>query len=120
MPRPISKQRLYSMTSAHAKKAIKRLVELMDDDNSNVALGACKTILNKTIPDIKNIEVTNVPILNHLTTNQKQKAIKEQPIKHTTLTNEQKKERAELLLALAQSELKIGNYRDREIINDTL
>jgi hypothetical protein len=57
MSKPISKQSLYSMTSARAKKAIRRLEELMESENESVALGACKTILNKTLPDIKTIEV---------------------------------------------------------------
>lgn len=60
MSKPVSKQSLYSMTSAKAKKAIKRLGELIDSNNDSVALGACKTILNKTLPDIKTIEVERI------------------------------------------------------------
>lgn len=60
MSKPTSKQALYSMTSAKAKKAIKRLGELIDSKNESVALGACKTILNKTLPDIKTLELERV------------------------------------------------------------
>ncbi len=54
--RPIGKQALFSMASAHATKAIKRLVELMDSDNENVAVSASKAILAKCLPDLKATE----------------------------------------------------------------
>jgi len=51
--KPVSKQTLYQIASRHSRKAIDRIVELMDSKNENVALGACKTLLNKSIPDLK-------------------------------------------------------------------
>jgi uncharacterized protein YwgA len=60
MTKPISKQALYSMTSSHAKKAIERIVELMDSENESVALGACKVLLNKTLPDFKSVETASI------------------------------------------------------------
>lgn len=54
---PISRQTLYQVASIHSKAAIARLAELMNSSNENVALGACKIILNKVIPDLKSESV---------------------------------------------------------------
>lgn len=59
--KPVSKQALYQMVSRHAGAAINRLVELTKSQNDNVALGACRVLLNKTIPDIKSIEFVGDP-----------------------------------------------------------
>ena len=53
----IGRSTLYSVISAHSKPAILRLVELMSSKNENVALGASKAILSKTIPDLKVTEL---------------------------------------------------------------
>ena len=51
--KPQSKQTLYQIASRHSKTAINRLVELMYSKNESVALGACKVLLNKSIPDLR-------------------------------------------------------------------
>ena len=57
--KPMSKQSLYSKVSSYSPKIINRLVELVDSSNESVALGACKALLNKSIPDLKAIGVFN-------------------------------------------------------------
>ena len=52
----VSKQTLYQLASLHSRAAITRLVQLMDSSNESVALGACKILLSKTIPDLKSID----------------------------------------------------------------
>jgi hypothetical protein len=54
--KPVSKQTLYQIASRHSRAAIERLVELMNSTNENVALGAAKVLLQKTIPDLKHEE----------------------------------------------------------------
>jgi len=54
----ISRQQLYSVVSAHSKEAIRRLVQLMNSKNENVALGASKALLSKALPDLKAQELT--------------------------------------------------------------
>lgn len=43
-----------------------RLMELTQSKNENVALGACKVLLNKTLPDIKSVEVTQSSVMDSL------------------------------------------------------
>lgn len=64
--KPTSKQALYSSISSHAKEVIMRLMELTQSKNENVALGACKVLLNKTLPDIKSVEVTQSSVMDSL------------------------------------------------------
>lgn len=64
--KPLSKQTLYQIASRHSRSAINKLVELMDSNNENVALGACKVLLNKTIPDLKKEEVQSEVNINNL------------------------------------------------------
>jgi hypothetical protein len=59
--KPVSKQALYSMVSSRAKGVILRLIELTKSQNESVALGACKTLLNKTLPDIRTIAFEQIP-----------------------------------------------------------
>lgn len=58
MNKPISKQANYSMISCRSKELILRTIELTKSSNENVALGACKVLLNKIIPDLKSQEIT--------------------------------------------------------------
>lgn len=53
MDKPLSKQSLYSMVSCKSKVLIYKLFELSQSENENIALGACKVLLNKTIPDLR-------------------------------------------------------------------
>lgn len=55
--KPESKQTLYQLASLHSRAAIKRLAELIESNNENVALGACKALLNKVIPDLKSEKI---------------------------------------------------------------
>lgn len=50
---------LYAEAAKHAPRAIEVLVDLMNNgDNDNVRMGAAKVILQKSIPDLKAIEVS--------------------------------------------------------------
>lgn len=69
--KPVSKQALYSMVSSHAKTVINRLITLSESKNENVALGACKILLNKTLPDIRTLEVNQIPKIEELITEDK-------------------------------------------------
>jgi hypothetical protein len=64
MSKSVSKQFLYSLTSVHAKKAIERVAQLIESDNETVALGACKLLLNKTLPDIKTLELQRIEAID--------------------------------------------------------
>jgi hypothetical protein len=64
MSKPISKQALYSMISSKAKDVIDRLFELTNSYNENVALGACKVLIGKTLPDVSSIKPTNVDVID--------------------------------------------------------
>lgn len=53
MSKPIGKQALFSMVSAQAKPIVQKLIELTKSKNENIALGACKVLINKILPDLK-------------------------------------------------------------------
>ncbi len=53
----ISRDEIYARLAQHVPKAIATLVSLLDSPNANVRLGAANQILNKTIPDLKSVEV---------------------------------------------------------------
>ena len=55
--KPISKQAMYSKIASHSDEIIDRLLELAKSSNDNVALGACKTLLGKALPDMKTVEL---------------------------------------------------------------
>ena len=55
--KPLSRQTLYQIISRHSRAAVEQLVKLMYSANENVSLGACKTLLNKTIPDLERQEL---------------------------------------------------------------
>lgn len=64
MSKPVSKQALYSMISSQAKEVIERVAELTKSDNESVALGACKLLLNKALPDLKGLELERVEVID--------------------------------------------------------
>lgn len=64
MSKPVSKQALYSMISSRAKEVIERVAELTKSDNESVALGACKLLLNKALPDLKGLEIERVEAID--------------------------------------------------------
>jgi hypothetical protein len=51
--KPVNKQALYQIASGYSKEVIVRLHELTQSKNENVALGACKALLDKALPDIR-------------------------------------------------------------------
>ena len=53
-----SREMLYSEAASLAPKALKVVEELLSHKNENVRLGAAKTVLAKTIPDLKSSEDT--------------------------------------------------------------
>lgn len=122
--KPTSKQALYSSLSCYADDIIARLVKLSKSKNENVALGACKVMLNKTIPDIKSVKVTQSTILDHLIASKQSKVIDEKPKTEdeidARLTPEQLIEKGKYLIDLGQVELGIGKYTEWEIVNDVL
>jgi len=79
-PKPTSKQALYSMISSHAPSIVARLVKLSQSKNENVALGACKLLLNKTLPDIKSVEIVQSSILDTLIQSELDKSTPQQNI----------------------------------------
>ncbi len=50
---PVNKQKLYQIASGYSKEMLLRLYELSQSKNENVSLGACKALLNKSLPDLK-------------------------------------------------------------------
>lgn len=71
----MSKQSLYSMVSSRSKKVISRLFDLTQSNNENVALGACKVLLNKILPDLNAINVNKEMI--HFVINERMENINE-------------------------------------------
>jgi len=53
--RPVipNKGSIYNAIAKERKKIINRLFELMNDSNTNVALGAAKCLAGKIVPDLK-------------------------------------------------------------------
>lgn len=116
--KPTSKQALYSSISSHAKEVIVRLVELSKSKNENVALGACKTLLNKTLPDVKSVEVTQSNMLDNLISEENDRF---KPIKNTTepsletMTPEEKQTYAMELIEIGQTLMGQGKYGKKPI-----
>lgn len=56
---PISKQAAYNKTSSYFMEAMDKVVQVMrTSKNDNAVLGACNTIIDKVLPDIKANELT--------------------------------------------------------------
>jgi len=114
--KPTSKQALYSSISSYADDVIQRLVELSKSKNENVALGACKTLLNKTLPDVKSVEVTQSTVLDNLISDELDRF---KPVKKdsdtipTSMTEDEKQAYALELIELGQGLLGQGRYGKR-------
>ena len=114
--KPTSKQALYSSISSYADEVIQRLVELTNSKNENVALGACKTLLNKTVPDVKSVELTQSNILDNLISEELDRF---KPAKNTTEssfdTMDEKQKYAQELIEMGEGLLGRGKYGKRKI-----
>ena len=116
--KPTSKQALYSSISSYADEVIQQLVELSRSKNENVALGACKTLLNKTLPDVKSVEVTQSNILDNLISEELDRF---KPTKTgsntllTSMTEDEKQAYALELIELGHGLLGEGRYGKRQI-----
>lgn len=118
--KPTSKQALYSSISSYADEVIQRLVELSKSKNENVALGACKTLLNKTLPDVKSVEVTQSNVLDNLISEELDRfkpAKTDSKSSLSSMTEEQKKAYAHELIEIGETLLGIGRYAPRDIKN---
>ena len=116
--KPTSKQALYSSISSYADEVIQRLVELTKSKNENVALGACKTLLNKTLPDVKSVEVTQSNILDNLISEELDRfkpTKKATESSFDTLTTDEKQKYAQELIEMGEGLLGRGRYGKREI-----
>lgn len=116
--KPTSKQALYSSISSYADEVIQRLVELSKSKNENVALGACKTLLNKTLPDVKSVEVTQSNILDNLISEELDRFKPTKTVSDTALTSmtaEEKQLYALELIELGQGLLGQGRYGKRKV-----
>jgi hypothetical protein len=115
--KPTSKQALYSSISSYSNEVIQRLVELSKSKNENVALGACKTLLNKTLPDVKSVEVTQSNILDNLISEEIDRF---KPVKNATessfdtLTPDEKQKYAQELIEIGETLLGVGRYSTRK------
>lgn len=118
--KPTSKQALYSSISSYADEVIQRLVELTKSKNENVALGACKTLLNKTLPDVKSVEVTQSNILDNLISEESDRFKPAKTISEpsfSSMTEEQKKAYAHELIEIGETLLGIGRYAPKDVKN---
>ncbi|GEM_PF-1674421 len=116
--KPTSKQALYSSISSYASEVIQRLVQLSKSKNENVALGACKTLLNKTLPDVRSVEVTQSSVLDALISEELGRHEPSKPIEHLALsdmTSAQKQLYAQELIEIGQALIGKGRYGKREI-----
>lgn len=112
--KPTSKQALYSSISSHAKDVIVRLVELTQSKNENVALGACRVLLNKTFPDIKSVEVTQSSVMDSLISEeigrrQPQSQV-ENELDFDSMTQEEKTRFAQEFIEIGETLLGQGRY----------
>lgn len=112
--KPTSKQALYSSISSYAKDVIVRLVELTQSKNENVALGACKVLLNKTLPDIKSVEVTQSSVMDSLISEeigrrQPQSQDNDEP-DFNSMTQDEKQRFAEEFIEIGEVLLGKGQY----------
>jgi len=57
-PSTPNRQGLYAKTAKHAEAAIDTLVELLQSTNENIRLGAAKALLDKCLPDVKAVDLT--------------------------------------------------------------
>lgn len=111
--KPTSKQALYSMISTHAPSIVARLVKLSQSKNENVALGACKLLLNKTLPDIKSVEIVQSSILDTLIQSELDKST---PPKVTLqqrmdeMSDEEVKAYGERMIRAGQALARTGDY----------
>lgn len=110
--KPTSKQALYSSISCHAKAVIKRLFELSQSKNENVALGACKTLLNKSLPDIKSVEVTQSSVVDSLISEEldRYKPVANKDKTFDDMTQEEKEKFARSMIDAGEEILGIGDY----------
>ena len=51
-----SKKKIYRRIAAHADEIIDHLLELTESKNENIKLGALKVLINKVIPDLKQVD----------------------------------------------------------------
>lgn len=58
----------HKMASHHAPKALKALDELLDSGNERIRLQASKLILDKTLPDLSNLQPSSGKDINQMTT----------------------------------------------------
>lgn len=55
-----SKQKLYALAASHSEEAILKILDLMRTaKNENIVLGAATALLDKAIPDLKAVAVSN-------------------------------------------------------------
>lgn len=52
-----SRSAIYNKLSVHSDKAIKELIDLLSSRNESIKLGAIKLILDKSIPDLRAMEL---------------------------------------------------------------
>lgn len=102
--KPVGKQALYSMLSSRAKKTILRLVELSGSNNENVALGACKVLLNKTIPDVTSIRITDLVRI------EESKAEKKDEREFESMTAEEKRSYGLQMIEAGMALAEVGKY----------
>lgn len=89
-------------------------MELTKSKNENVVLGACKVLLNKTLPDIKSVEVTQSSVMDSLIS---EEIGKRQPQTQDNnepdfdlMTQEEKKRFAEQFIEIGEVLLGKGKY----------
>lgn len=111
--KPVSKQALYSMISGHVPSIVARLVKLSQSKNENVALGACKILLNKTLPDVKSVEVIQTNVLDSMMEEEVKRlnpSEAQNGINFDEMSEEEVTAYAQLKLEAAQALLRIGKY----------
>lgn len=110
--KPTSKQALYSMISTHAPSIVARLVKLSQSKNENVALGACKLLLNKTLPDIKSVEIVQSSILDTLIQSELDKSTPKQTLQQRIdeMSDEEVKAYGERMIRAGHALARTGDY----------
>lgn len=109
---PVSRQALYNTISSYSPDIIARLIKMTKSKNENVALGACKTLLNKALPDL-NMNAMKLEAL--VTTTNDTIEEKTDKIDMSEMTDEQKKDYGMRMIEAGEAIAGVGKYAPRTV-----
>lgn len=73
----MSKQNIYDKIEAQADKVVDRLIELTDSKNPTVALGACRSLMERIAPPLRGVGLLEVAHLDYTQKNHTKRLLNE-------------------------------------------